>query len=93
MTKPKEKWKLTGKSIWEGRDKEKVTIEMQALITRTWASKGLFCCNCCLSVIFLMNLFNRFHSETFILTTIFALLFWDVIFTDTLGAFKTPYQS
>ena len=31
MTKPKEKWKPTGKSIWEGRDKEKVTVEMQAL--------------------------------------------------------------
>ena len=32
MTKPKEKWKATGKSIWEGlRDKEKVTVEMQAL--------------------------------------------------------------
>ena len=32
LTKPKEKWKATGKSIWEGlRDKEKVTVEMQAL--------------------------------------------------------------
>ena len=61
-------------------------------ITSTWASKGLFCCNYHLSVIFQTNLFNSFHSEMFILTTIFALLFWDVIFADTLGTFKTPYQ-
>ena len=31
LTKPKEKWKPTGKSIWEGRDKEQVTVEMRAL--------------------------------------------------------------
>ena len=54
---------------------------------RTWASKGLFCCNYHLSVIFLANPFNRFHSEMFILTTIFALLFWDVISADTLSTF------
>lgn len=27
------------------------------------------------------------------MTTIFALLFWDVIFADIPGAFETPYQS
>ena len=27
----KEKWKPPGKSIWEGRDKDKVTVEMRAL--------------------------------------------------------------
>ena len=30
MTRPKEKWKPAGKSIWEGRDKDKVTVEMRA---------------------------------------------------------------
>jgi len=33
-----------------------------------------------------------FHSETRILTTIFGLLFWDIIFADVPGAFDTPYQ-
>ena len=31
LTRPKEKWKPAGKSIWEGRDKDKVTVEMRAL--------------------------------------------------------------
>lgn len=26
------------------------------------------------------------------LTTIFALLFWDILFSDVKGAFETPYQ-
>ncbi|KAG5644053.1 hypothetical protein DXG03_009205 [Asterophora parasitica] len=37
--------------------------------------------------------FKGFHSETRILTTIFALLFWDIIFADVPGAFETPYQT
>ncbi|KAF5373813.1 hypothetical protein D9758_000974 [Tetrapyrgos nigripes] len=36
--------------------------------------------------------FRGFHSETSILTTLFALLFWDVIFADVPGAFETGYQ-
>lgn len=35
---------------------------------------------------------DSFHSETCILTTIFGLLFWDIIFADIPGAFETPYQ-
>ncbi len=35
----------------------------------------------------------RMHSETSILTTLFALLFWDIIFWDVPGAFETPYQT
>jgi len=35
----------------------------------------------------------RFHSETRILTTIFGLLFWDVLFADVPGAFETSFQS
>ncbi|CAH7684646.1 hypothetical protein BY996DRAFT_4585666 [Phakopsora pachyrhizi] len=34
-----------------------------------------------------------FHSESSILTTIFSLLFWDVIFAPVDGAFATPFQS
>ncbi|RDX56460.1 hypothetical protein OH76DRAFT_1550917 [Lentinus brumalis] len=34
-----------------------------------------------------------FHSEGRIVTTLFGLLFWDVIFAPIPGAFETPYQS
>ncbi|KAF4608206.1 hypothetical protein EYR40_000550 [Pleurotus pulmonarius] len=37
--------------------------------------------------------FKGMHSETIILTTLFALLFWDIIFWDVPGAFETPYQT
>jgi len=41
-----------------------------------------------------INGFNRrLHAETRILTTIFSLLFWDIIFADIPGAFETPYQT
>lgn len=35
---------------------------------------------------------SSFHAETCILTTIFVLLFFDVIFADVPGAFETRYQ-
>ncbi|KAH0583471.1 hypothetical protein H2248_009100 [Termitomyces sp. 'cryptogamus'] len=37
--------------------------------------------------------YKGFHSETRILTTLFALLFWDIIFTDVPGAFETMHQT
>ncbi|KAG6871888.1 hypothetical protein C0995_015385 [Termitomyces sp. Mi166 len=37
--------------------------------------------------------YKGFHSETRILTTLFALLFWDIIFTDVPGAFETAHQT
>ncbi|CAA7270985.1 unnamed protein product [Cyclocybe aegerita] len=36
--------------------------------------------------------YRGFHAETRILTTLFGLLFWDIIFTEVPGAFDTPYQ-
>jgi len=36
--------------------------------------------------------FKGFHCETRILTTLFALLFWDVIFANIPGALETPFQ-
>lgn len=39
------------------------------------------------------TLYPRFHSETRILTTLFGLLFWDIIFADIPGAFETAFQS
>lgn len=35
----------------------------------------------------------RFHSEGRIVTTLFGLLFWDIIFAPIPGAFETPFQS
>ena len=35
---------------------------------------------------------SRFHCETKILTTLFALLFWDVMFANIPGALETPFQ-
>lgn len=35
----------------------------------------------------------RFHSEGRIVSMIFGLLFWDVLFSAVPGAFETPYQS
>ncbi|KAF7778490.1 hypothetical protein Agabi119p4_2835 [Agaricus bisporus var. burnettii] len=34
-----------------------------------------------------------FHAETRILTTIFALIFWDIIFSRVPGAFETKFQA
>ncbi|TFK20357.1 hypothetical protein FA15DRAFT_696981 [Coprinopsis marcescibilis] len=64
-----------GKSIWEGRNSEEVTVEQRAL--QHYEDLG----------------FKGFHAETSILTTIFALLFWDIIFANVRGAFETEYQS
>lgn len=35
----------------------------------------------------------RFHSEGAIISTLFGLLFWDILFAPIPGAFETPYQS
>lgn len=35
----------------------------------------------------------RFHCEGRIVSTLFGLLFWDVIFAPIPGAFETPFQS
>jgi Fanconi-associated nuclease 1 len=36
---------------------------------------------------------NSKHAETRILTTIFALIFWDIIFSRVPGAFETKFQA
>jgi Fanconi-associated nuclease 1 len=35
----------------------------------------------------------RYHSESTILTTLFTLLMWPILFTPHPGAFETPYQT
>ncbi|KAI0784419.1 VRR-NUC domain-containing protein [Abortiporus biennis] len=37
--------------------------------------------------------FKGFHCEGRIVTTLFGLLFWDIIFAPIAGAFETPYQT
>lgn len=37
--------------------------------------------------------FRGFHSEGTIVSTLFGLLFWDILFAPVPGAFETPYQS
>ncbi|THG99844.1 hypothetical protein EW026_g2590 [Hermanssonia centrifuga] len=63
-----------GKSIWRGRDKEEVSVEIFAL--QHYEDKD----------------FKGFHCEGRIVTTLFGLLFWDIIFASIPGAFETPYQ-
>ena len=36
---------------------------------------------------------SRFHSEGSIVTTLFALLMWPILFSALPGAFETPYQT
>ncbi len=37
--------------------------------------------------------YKGYHCEGRIVTTLFGLLFWDIIFTPIPGAFETPYQT
>ncbi|KAG1792211.1 uncharacterized protein HD556DRAFT_1432715 [Suillus plorans] len=37
--------------------------------------------------------FKGIHSETRIITTLFGILFWDIIFLPIPGAFETPFQT
>ncbi|KAI0053972.1 hypothetical protein FA95DRAFT_1551753 [Auriscalpium vulgare] len=37
--------------------------------------------------------YKGYHCEGSIVTTLFGLLFWDIIFAPVAGAFETPYQS
>ncbi|KAF8237701.1 hypothetical protein L208DRAFT_1388872 [Tricholoma matsutake] len=75
VTPPAKKPKMTGKSLWRGKNGEELNVETRAL--QHYESLG----------------YKGFHSESRILTTIFALLFWDIIFADIPGAFETPYQT
>jgi len=37
--------------------------------------------------------YRGYHSEGRLVTTLFGLLFWDIIFAPIPGAFETPYQT
>ncbi len=58
------------------------------VIRRKWGGdRSTICCH------LRRTLFNhRFHSESSILTTLFGLLFWPILYKDISGAFETPYQ-
>jgi hypothetical protein len=86
-------WHITGKSVWVGRDGENISVEILALQEyESHGYKGLlsfggssFPC--------LMVLDYRFHCESRIVTTLFGLLFWDILFANVPGALETPWQS
>ncbi|KAJ3922957.1 VRR-NUC domain-containing protein, partial [Lentinula edodes] len=68
----------SGKSIWKTLDGSS-TCNVETRVLQHYAQEQY-------------GGFQGFHSETCILTTIFGLLFWDIIFADIPGAFETPYQ-
>ncbi|KAI6166832.1 hypothetical protein EDD17DRAFT_1752182 [Pisolithus thermaeus] len=64
-----------GKSRWEGRNGEELTVE--ALALQRYEEQG----------------YKGVHCETRMITLIFGLLFWDIIFAPIPGVFETPYQA
>ena len=90
--KPKPASKKLGKSSWKGRGDQTVNVETRALEHYedlgfkgfVWNSSSL---NSRPKIVF-----PRFHCETKILTTLFALLFWDILFANISGALETPFQ-
>lgn len=87
------RWK--GKSLWRGRNGEQVNVECRALqYYEDFGYKGYDLHHWpILNRIDPPNFLPSFHSETRILTTLFALLLWDIIFTDVPGAFETVHQT
>ena len=82
---------LTGKSIWKGANDEDVNVEIFAL--EQYQSEGYKGFVALIPTLCLADLsYPRLHSEGRVLTTLFALLFFDIIFTPIPGAFETPYQ-
>lgn len=85
----------TGKSVWRGREGEEVNVESFAL--QHYESKGY---KGCVSFLLLTvthahapSHLDRLHCEGRIIATLFAMLFWDIIFKHIPGAFETPYQA
>lgn len=80
-----------GKSVWVGRDGE-VTVE--GWVLEWWEKQGYK------GFVLLQPLGQgladrhaRYYSEGSILTTLFGLLLWPVLFHPLPGAFETPYQT
>ncbi|KAI0707651.1 VRR-NUC domain-containing protein [Earliella scabrosa] len=88
------------KSIWQGLDGKEVSVEEYAL---QWyqeqddgcrGSVGLLPdVDVGLQLTSATTVYLRYHCEGRIVTTLFGLLFWDVIFAPMPGAFETPYQA
>ncbi|KAL0946548.1 hypothetical protein HGRIS_012753 [Hohenbuehelia grisea] len=70
-------WKWKGKSLWQGTEGNDNVVNVEMRALQEYQAHG----------------FKGFHSETSILTTLFGLLFWDIIFANIPGAFETPYQT
>lgn len=62
--------------------------------TRTRGSKGMFIpCLFIFPCARVNTQLRSIHSETRIITTLFGILFWDIIFLPIPGAFETPFQT
>jgi len=83
-----------GKSVWVGREGE---ITVEGWVLEWWEKRGYkglvepskSICNPRAKA----DDVGRFHSEGSIVTTLFALLMWPVLFAPLPGAFETPYQT
>lgn len=86
--------KKLGKSAWKNKKGETVSVESIAL--ERYAAEGytgyvpISSCSFCH---LLADDRCRLHSETGILTMLYALLCWDIIFQSFPGAFETPFQN
>jgi Fanconi-associated nuclease 1 len=58
---------------------------------RRWDSRGEY--SILKNTLIHILLFIRVHSEGSIVSTLFSLLFWDILFATIPGAFETPYQT
>ncbi|KIK55162.1 hypothetical protein GYMLUDRAFT_76710 [Collybiopsis luxurians FD-317 M1] len=68
----------TGKSVWKTIDgADTCNVEQRALQYYASEEGGGY---------------QGLHSETCILTTVFGLLFWDILFANVPGAFETKFQ-
>jgi Fanconi-associated nuclease 1 len=81
------------KTIWEGRNGQEVSVEERAL--QHYQDEGFKGCgNFSMTTNGLLTIIASFHSETSIMTTLWMLLTWDVVYdSDVKGVFETPYQS
>ena len=70
--------RLTGKhSVWRGREDHDAEVGVEQLCLEQYEEEG----------------WKGFHSENSIVTTLFAMLFWDIIFLPIPGVFQTAFQT
>lgn len=70
--------KMTGKhSVWRGSESAEAEVGVEELCLEQYGREG----------------WKGFHSENSIVTTLFATLFFDILFLPIPGVFQTPFQT